>query len=169
MTNCLCSTRDWDRPSQVQGKGLRATLFSAAVCEPGSSQEDWNPGGRGCSSILTSEQSVPSPTIFCSGIASPEAFTLPRLLCPACFYIFFPSHLKLYHWRLPPPLSPCHRLLFLEQPLSTPLWRALRSSSPNLGTALHSYLLTGAPAVSQWLLCPPLALSVPQQCGWRDL
>lgn len=33
----------------------------------------------------------------------------------------------------------------------------LLSSSPPLGTTLHSYLLTGAPAASQGLPRPPLA------------
>lgn len=45
---------------------------------------------------------------------------------------------------------------------------ALPSSSHTLGTTFPSYLLTGAPAVSQWPPCPLLAPSVPLQCGWRD-
>lgn len=101
------------------------------------------PGVGGAPPFLHQNSQFPLP-LFSVLVLRAGRLSLFPISCILPVSIFLPSHLKLDHWRLPP-LSPCRRLLFLEQPLSTPLWRALRSSSPNLGTALHSYLLTGAP------------------------
>ena len=101
----------------MQGKGLRATLISAAVCEPGSS----GGGGLEPPCILTSEQTVPTPHFSVLVLQAQSLLLFPRSPESCLSLSFFPSDLKLYHLRLPPCLSPWGRLPFLEQLPPTPL------------------------------------------------